>query len=157
MFRVWAAKEEVSVELNFGFAKIKTLYTGTKSLQQFSFIMQLPAIQMNQCDAFQSFRTSQIFVWIWHFQLQLSTPNLTYGFVSYESDYWDTIYPEITTQLSVNSWGWQYISGDYLHLNLNLIEESAAKSLLKAQSILWGIFIFLKFLLLCSIQQGNQK
>lgn len=101
--------------------------------------MQLPAIRMNQCDAFQSFRISQIFVYMWHFQLHLCRPNLTYGLVSFESDYWDTIYPEITTQLSANSWHWQYISRDWLHLHLNLIAESAAKSVLKAQSVLWGI------------------
>lgn len=93
--------------------------------------MQLPAIQMNRCDAFQPFRTSQIFVGMWHFQLHLCRPNLTYAFVSYESDYWDTIYPEITTYLSVNSWGWQYISGDYLHLHLNLTEEICCKVCVK--------------------------
>lgn len=45
MFRVWAAKEEVSVELNFVFAKIRTLDTGTQFSQWFSFVMSLPAIE----------------------------------------------------------------------------------------------------------------
>lgn len=155
MSRVWAAKEEVSVELCFGFAKIRTLYTGTQSLQQFSFVLRIAAIRMNQCDAFQSLRTSQIFVWMWHFQLHLCRPNLTYGFISYGSDYWDTTYPEITTQLtSVSSRGlaiyiWRLTTSAFEpHWRIQgKVSVKGPKRSLRN--------LFLKFLLLHFIQQGN--
>lgn len=76
-------------------AKVKTPFTGTPSLQQHSFVTRVSAVRINKFDAFESFRTSHIFVWTWHFQLQLCRHNLSYAFVSYEPDYCGTVYPEI--------------------------------------------------------------
>lgn len=50
-------------------------------LQQLSFGMRVSAITINQFDASESFRTPQISVWMWHFQLQLCTHNLCTRFL----------------------------------------------------------------------------
>lgn len=153
MFRVWAAKEKVSVELTFGFAKIKTRCTGTKLLQVFlchvttcysneptwcfPILQNFPDICMDVAFPATPVQTRPhlciFFLWIRLLRHNLSRNNHT----------------TVSQLMGLGIYTWRLITSAFEpHWRI------CCKVCLKTQSILWGIFYFLDFFLLRFIQQG---
>lgn len=102
-------------------AKIKPASMGTLSLQPFCFVLRTCAIGINQRDSCELFRTPQVSVWTWHFQLQLRRHTLrdALGLL------WCGLSRNNHTRTSASLWDQRHTSGNSSHLLSCLAEEES--------------------------------